>query len=331
MELLEQMKKKAQAVHATIVLPECKDDRILKATSHILQEKIAKVILLGNPEKIKEQAKALSLDLSRASMIDPQQDPNAEKYIKTFYERRKHKGITEASARGLLLTNYLYYGAMMVDAGEAQGMVGGATAPTADSARAALYGVGLQENVHLMSSFFVMGLHNKKDIGADGVFFMADCGVVPSPDAIQLADIALETAVSFWSVTGLEPRVAMLSFSTKGSASDPSLEKIHQALRIVREKNPSLIIDGELQADAALIPDVAKRKDPNGIIGGRANVLIFPNLEAGNIAYKLVEWVAGAEALGPIFQGLRKPINDLSRGSTVDDIVGTVIVTALQV
>jgi phosphate acetyltransferase len=331
MELLEQMKKKAQSVRAKIVLPESKDDRILKAASRILQERITGIVLLGDPEEIRGRANALSIDLSKASITDPQKDPNAGKYIRTFYERRKHKGMTEAAARELLMTNYLYYGAMMVDAGEADGMTAGVSAPTADTVRAALFGVGLQERVHLMSSFFVIGLHNKKELGANGVFFMSDCGVVPDPDADQLADIALETAVSFRSLTSLEPRVALLSFSTKGSASDPSVEKIKQALRITREKNPGLIIDGELQADAALIPDVAERKDPNGILGGRANVLIFPNLEAGNIAYKLVEWVAGAEALGPVFQGLRKPINDLSRGSTVEDIVGTVIVTVLQI
>ncbi len=331
MDIMTQLKKKAQAKHTSVVLPESSDDRILKAASIILQEKLAKVVLLGEPAKIAEHAKALSLDLSQAVMIDPQKDEHAEKYIKTFFERRKHKGMTEEAARALLLKNYLYYGAMMVDAGAADGLVGGVSYPTADTVRAALFGVGLKDGVSILSSFFVMVLPSNPAIGENGVFFTADCGVVPNPNAAQLADIAIQTDVSFWNIMGVEPRVALLSFSTKGSAQDPSVDKIREALRITREKEPSMVIDGELQADAAIVPEIAKSKDPNGIIGGRANVLIFPDLQAGNIGYKLIQRIGGAEALGPVFQGLKKPINDLSRGSTVNDIVGTVVITALQV
>jgi phosphate acetyltransferase len=330
MDFLLQLKKKAQAKHAVIVFPESKDERILKATSEILREKIAEIILLGDPEKINEQAKSLSLDVSQARMIDPRTDENTQKYIEQYCEKRKHKGCTLESAKGLLMTNYIYYGAMLVENGVAEGMVAGATAPTADTFKAGLHCIGLKEKSTQISSYFVMLLPNNQTIGEKGLFLMADCAVIPDPNADQLAEISLETAANFWDLFGIEPRVALLSFSTKGSSKDPSVVKLREALKITKSKKASLLIDGEMQVDTALIPDVAERKDPGGEIGGKANVLIFPNLEAANIAYKLVERTANAEALGPIFTGLKKPINDLSRGSTIEDIIGTVIVTALQ-
>ncbi|MDR2431036.1 MAG: phosphate acetyltransferase [Candidatus Margulisbacteria bacterium] len=327
--ILADLKKKAQAKSQKVVLPESSDGRVLKAADIILREKIARVILLGDAAKINELAAQIGADISAAEIIDLKHYARAAELAALYYARRKHKGATLEEAQKLMTADPVFAGAALVGIGAADCMVCGCVTATAQVIKSALFCIGMQKNISLASSYFMM-VSPDKSFGENGVLFFADCAVNPSPDAAQLADIAKCTADSLKQIIGAPARIALLSFSTKGSAAHPDVEKVQNALKIAREKYPDLEIDGELQADAALVPAVGRLKAPGSAIAGQANVLIFPDLDAGNIGYKLVQRFGKAEAVGPILQGLAKPVNDLSRGCSVQDIVNTVIITELQ-
>ena len=331
MDFIKETWNKAKALQKTIVLPETEDARVLKAAELIVKSKLAKIVLIGEEEKIKSVPGAQGVDLSGARIIDPYKHPQLDKYIQKLKDKRAAKGMTIEKARQLLTKEYPYFGAMLVDQGEADGMVTGATHFTADTLRATIDCIGKAADQSLISSFFVMVLPDSdKNFGEEGVLFYADCGVVPNPSADQLADIALQTADSFGKLIGREPRVAMLSFSTKTSAVHPDVDKVISATKLAKDKRPALFLDGELQLDAALIPDIGRRKAPGSLVAGRANVLIFPDLDAGNIGYKLTERLAHAQAFGPLLQGEAKVVNDLSRGCSVEDIVNITAISAVQ-
>jgi len=318
---LEKIKKKAKANPKTIVYPEGSEERILKAAEKVAKEGFAKVIILGDEAKVMEQAKKLKLKLKGVRIINPEKYERFEEMAKAFYELRKHKGITPEQAKEIVKkTNY--FGTMLVQMGVADGLVSGSTHSTADTVRPALEIIKTHEKFHKVSSFFFMVMDDK-------LMIFADCAVIIDPDAKDLAGIAIDTAKSA-KAFGIEPRVAMLSFSTKGSATHPSVDKVKEAVAIVKDQMPSLVVDGEMQVDAALVPDVCMKKCPGCKIKGDANVLIFPDLNSGNIAYKLVERLAKASAVGPILQGLRKPVNDLSRGCSVDDVVDVTAITVVE-
>ena len=306
-DIIKKIRQEAKSVAKTIILPEADEERVRSAAEIIRKESIAKVILLGKD----------SLDKNKI-----------DKFSDEFYQLRKHKNITLEEARKTV-SDPVYYAAMMARNDEADGFVAGASHTTPDVAKAAIYCLGLDRRIGTISSSFIMILPDDT-FGANGVFLFADCGIIPSPSAKQLASIAIATSNLGKAVLGLTPRVAMLSYSTKGSAQGEMVDKVKEATRMVREMSPDLIVDGELQVDGAIVPEVARIKNPNGIIKGDANILIFPNLEAGNIGYKLVNRLARARALGPLLQGLNKPCSDLSRGCTVDDIVDCVAVTAIR-
>ena len=329
MDFITETCNKAKKLNKTIVLPETEDARVLKAAELITKSRLAKIILIGQEEQIKNVAGAGDADLSLATIIDPYKHPKLDKYIQLLKERRAAKGMTIEKARQLLTKEYPYLAAMLVAQGEADGMVSGATHFTADTLRAVIDCIGKSPDQSIISSFFAMVLQDKQ-FGDDGVIFYADCGVVPNPSAEQLADIAIQTAQSYKGLTGNEARVAMLSFSTKTSAVHPDVEKVITATKLVKEKQPGLLVDGELQFDAAIIPSIASRKAPGSQVAGRANVLIFPDLDAGNIGYKITERLAHAQAFGPLLQGAGKAVNDLSRGCSVEDIVNITAITAVQ-
>lgn len=326
MALIDKIKAKAKADVKRIVLPEGEEIRNVQAAVKIVEQGLAKLTLLGDPEKVKEVAAGASLD--GLTIINPKTSDKCAEYANTLYELRKAKGMTPEQAAELV-KDPMYYGVMMVKVGDADGLVSGAIHSTGDMLRPALQIIKSKPGIKTVSSCFLMECPNKA-YGDDGVMVFADCAVNIDPDAEQLASIALGAADSARSLAGIEPRVAMLSFSTKGSAKHDLVTKVQEATRIAKELDPNLLLDGELQLDAAIVESVGQLKSPGSPVAGKANVLVFPGLEAGNIGYKLVQRLAGAEAYGPILQGIAKPCNDLSRGCSVDDIVATVAITAAQ-
>ena len=329
MSYIDKIKDRARLDKKTIVLPETTDKRTLIAAAKIMEEGIADIILIGNEEKIMDGAGWLEVDLDKATIINPATTDKLDRYVDVLYETRKSKGMTPEKAREILLSDYLTFGIVMVKNNDADGMVAGACHSTADTLRPALQILKTAPGVKLVSAFFVMDTQFK-DQGEDGTFIFADCGLNQDPTAEELAAIADSSARSFRSLVGPKPVIAMLSHSTKGSAKHPLVDKVAEATRIANEMYPHLTLDGELQPDAALVPHVAKSKSPGSPVAGKANVLIFPNLDAGNIGYKLVQRLGGAEAYGPMLQGIAKPVNDLSRGCSWQDIVGVVALTAVQ-
>lgn len=326
MSFIETVMAKARGDRKTVVLPESYDIRTLEATAKVYEKDIADIVLIGEADKIKEAAGAW--DISKARIVNPETFTDKEAYANAFYELRKHKGMTIEKAREMML-DPLFFAVMMVKQGEADGMVAGAVNSTANTLRPALQILKTAPGTKLVSAFFLMDVPNC-EFGYNGLFVFADSGLVENPDADALSEIALSSAKSFKQLTGEEPKVAMLSYSTMGSAKSELTEKVIEATRLAKEKAPELALDGELQLDAAIVPSVGQSKAPNSTVAGTANVLVFPDLNAGNIGYKLVQRLAKAEAYGPVTQGIARPVNDLSRGCVADDIVGVVAITAVQ-
>ncbi|MCM1110871.1 MAG: phosphate acetyltransferase [Clostridium sp.] len=330
MELFDKLKANAQASRQRIVLPEGTEARTLTAASRIIADNIADITLIGNRDEILAMAQELNLpNIGDATIVDPADESVIDRYAPLFFELRKKKGITTEQAR-LTTANPLYLGCLMVKAGDADGMVAGAMNTTGNVLRAAFQVIKTMPGIDVVSGAFLMLLPKGSPFGTNDIMVFADCAVVPDPTAKELAQIAVSAAQTARNIAQIEPRVAMLSFSTKGSAAGERVNKVVEATMIAREMDPSLIIDGELQADAAIVPGVASSKAPNSPLSGRANVLVFPSLEVGNIAYKLVQRLGGVEAVGPVLQGLAAPVNDLSRGCFPEDIYKTIIMTCNQ-
>ena len=327
MSFIDTIKARAKADIKTIVLPETEDRRTYEAAAQVLKEGIAKIVLVGSEEAVKKGSEGL--DLTGAIIVDPATSDRTDAYVEKLVELRAKKGMTPEKAREILLNQYLYYGVMMVKMGDADGMVSGACHSTADTLRPCLQILKTKPGTKLVSAFFLMVVPNC-EYGADGTFVFADSGLNQDPNPEELAAIAASSAESFQTLVEKEPIVAMLSHSTMGSAKHALVDKVVEATRIAKEQNPGLKLDGEFQLDAAIVPSVGASKAPNSDVAGKANVLIFPNLDAGNIGYKLVQRLANAEAYGPMLQGIAKPVNDLSRGCSWEDIVGVVALTAVQ-
>lgn len=328
MDLVQQIKESAKAEKKHIVLPEGADARVVEAAATIQKEGIAQVTLLGTEQEISAHAAALGLDLTGVNCVDPVKSPSLTKYVDAFFQLRKAKGVTLEQALEAVKTP-MYFGAMMLHFDEVDGLVGGALCTTADTLRPGLQIIKTAPGVKTVSSSFVMMVPDCA-FGDAGAFIFADCAINIDPTAEQLADIAIASAATGRSLVGMEPKVAMLSYSTKGSGAGPQVDKVVEAVKILHEKAPDLDADGELQADAALVEKVGQLKSPGSKVAGHANVLIFPDIQSGNIGYKLVQRLAKAEAVGPVCQGFAKPINDLSRGCSVEDIVNVTAITVLQ-
>lgn len=330
MNFIENIKNRAKQEIKTIVLPEAEDLRTLKATQIALKEKYANIVLVGNEEIIKQKAQENNVNIEGATIINPQTSENYEKYAQLLYELRKNKGMTIEQAKELVL-NPVYFGMLMVKDEEtkADGLVSGAAHSTADTLRPALQILKTAPDTKLVSAFFIMVVPDCK-YGENGTFIFGDAGLNENPNPDQLSEIAISSSKSFTQLVQKEPKVAMLSYSSHGSAHSELTEKVIEATKLLKEKEPNLIADGELQLDAAIIPEVAASKAPTSPVKGEANVLIFPNLDAGNIGYKLVQRLGKAEAYGPLCQGIAKPVNDLSRGCSAEDIAGVIAITAVQ-
>lgn len=330
MALFDRLTKTAQENKQRIILAEGTEPRTLTAADMIIRDGIADIILLGKPEEVKAKAAELSLsNIGKATIIDPTDTAFTEKYAQLFYELRKSKGITIEDARKTVL-NPLYLGCLLIKNGDADGQVSGALHTTGDVLRAAFQVIKPKKGISVVSGAFLMMLPEGSPYGTDNILVFADCAVVPNPTAPELAQIAVSAAETAKCLAGIDPRVAILSFSTKGSAKHEMVDKVIEATKIAHEMDPTIKLDGELQADAAIVPSVGKSKAPNSEIAGTANVLVFPSLEVGNICYKLVQRLGGVQAVGPFLQGLAKPVNDLSRGCSAEDIYKTIIVTCNQ-
>ena len=330
MNFIEKIKERAKSDIKTIVLPEAEDIRTLKATEVALKEKYANIILVGNKEKILNIAKNNNINIENAKIVEPESSENYQKYANLLYELRKHKGMTIEQAKELVL-DPVYFGMLMVKDEEtkADGLVSGAIHSTADTLRPALQILKTAPDTKLVSAFFVMVVPNC-EYGSNGTFIFGDSGLNANPNPEELSEIAISSSKSFKQLVGEKPKVAMLSYSTYGSAKSELTEKVIEATKLLKEKESKLMADGELQLDAAIVPEIAKSKAPGSEVAGNANVLIFPNLDAGNIGYKLVQRLAKAEAYGPLCQGIAKPVNDLSRGCSYKDIAGVIAITAVQ-
>ena len=327
MSFIENIKERAKLNKKTIVLPESMDRRVMEAASKVLSENIANVIIIGTDEEISENSKGI--DISKATIINPYTSDLTEYLILKLVELRKNKGMTYDEAKRLLLEDYMYYACMLVKEGKADGCVSGACHSTSNTLRPALQIIKTKPGVELVSAFFLMVVPDC-EFGSNGTFIFADCGLEENPDSSKLAAIAASSADSFKLLVKEEPKIAFLSHSTMGSAKHEDVNKVVEAVKIAKERYPYYQMDGELQLDAAIVPSVASSKAPNSPVAGYANVLVFPDLDAGNIGYKLVQRLAKAEAYGPICQGIAAPVNDLSRGCSADDIVGVVAITAVQ-
>ncbi|TDX52105.1 phosphate acetyltransferase [Orenia marismortui] len=328
MSFIGMIHEQARKAKKKIVLPEGTEARMVKAVPVILEKEIADIVLIGDEQEVKDVALEHGVDLTGAEIINPLNFERLDEYAQTYYELRKHKGISLEDAKEQI-KDPLYFGAMMVKKGDADGKVAGAANATGNVLRAAIKVVGTAEGISVISGAFIMIVQDK-DFGQDGLMVFGDCAVNPNPDANQLAEIAISSAKTAQDLAEIDPRVAMLSFSTNGSAKHEYVDKVQAAAKKAKEIKPELKIDGEMQSDAAIVPVVAQKKYPESDIAGTANVLIFPDLEAGNICYKLVQRLAHAEAIGPILQGVAKPVNDLSRGCNVQDIVNVTAITAVQ-
>lgn len=330
MKFIEEIKEKAKNNIKTIVLPEGEDIRVLEAAQAVVNEKIANIILVGNKQRILENAKVCEINIDNVKIIEPEFSEDYERYVDLLFELRKNKGLTLEEAKKLAL-DPVYFGMLMVkdELSPADGLVSGAIHSTADTLRPALQILKTSSDVKLVSSFFVMTVPDC-EYGENGVFIFSDSGLNVNPTSEELAEIAKTSAKSFKLLVGKEPKIAMLSYSTLGSAKSELTQKVIDATNILKQNEKDLLVDGELQLDSAIVPEVAKMKAPNSNVAGKANVLIFPDLDSGNIGYKLVQRLAKANAYGPICQGLKKPVNDLSRGCTYEDIVGVIAITAVQ-
>ena len=329
MSFIDGIKERAKKDIKTIVLPESEDERTLRATAKILEEKTANIILIGDEATVKADAEKYGVNIDGATIINPETSDKLEEYVNTLYELRKAKGMTPEGAREALLKDRTTFGVMVLKTGSADGLVSGACHSTANTLRPALQILRTAPGAKLVSGFFIMDVPNC-EFGYNGTFAFADCGLNQDPDSESLAAIANDTANTFRTLVGAEPKVAFLSHSTKGSAKHALVDKVVNAVEIAHQQYPDLVCDGELQLDAAIVPSVAASKAPGSPVAGQANVLIFPNLDGGNIGYKLVQRLAKAEAYGPMLQGIAKPVNDLSRGCSWEDIVGVVALTAVQ-
>lgn len=328
MAFIDGIKEKAKQNVKTIILPESEDIRVLEGASKALREKYANIILIGDEKEVNERAKQNNIDLAGVQIINPKTSEKYEEYANSFYELRKAKGMTLEQAKELLVEP-IYFGMMMMKQGDGDGLVSGACHSTANTLRPALQILKTAPGTKLVSAFFLMEVPNC-EYGENGVFVFGDCGLVENPSSDDLSEIAISSSKSFHQLAGKESKVAMLSYSTYGSAHSDLTEKVVEATKLLKEKEPNLACDGELQLDAALVPEVAKSKAPGSSVAGKANTLIFPDLNAGNIGYKLVQRLAKANAYGPLCQGIAKPVNDLSRGCNSDDIAGVIAITCVQ-